>query len=56
MPASVPTAITTSFNALIPIVLTLLGVSVGGYAFRQISGQYLTDWIYTCLLYTSRCV
>ena len=49
MPASVPTAITTSFNALIPIVLTLLGVSVGGYAFRQISGQYLTDWIYTTI-------
>ncbi len=49
MPASVPAAITTSFNALIPIVLTLLGVSVGGYAFRQISGQYLTDWIYTTI-------
>ena len=45
MPDSVPAAITTSFNSLIPIVLTLLGVSIGGYAFRQISGQYLTDWI-----------
>ena len=27
MPDSVPAAITTSFNSLIPIVLTLLGVS-----------------------------
>ena len=33
MPDSVPAAITTSFNSLIPIVLTLLGVSIGGYAF-----------------------
>ena len=49
MPDSVPAAITTSFNSLIPIVLTLLGVSIGGYAFRQISGQYLTDWIYTTI-------
>ncbi|SCJ35850.1 PTS system N%2CN'-diacetylchitobiose-specific EIIC component [uncultured Clostridium sp.] len=30
-------------------MLTLLGVSIGGYAFRQISGQYLTDWIYTTI-------
>lgn len=49
MPASVPTAIATSFNSLIPIVLGLLGVSIVGYAFRAISGQYLTDWIYSMI-------
>ena len=46
MPASVPTAITTSFNALIPIVLTLLGVHDGDQhplenAFQSPAGLFI---------------
>lgn len=49
MPDSVPPAITTSFNTLIPIFLLLLLSSVVGALFDQAAGSYLNEWIYSVL-------
>lgn len=46
MPASVPAGITTSFNTLIPIMITLLITSIVGNIFFNITGMYLSDFIY----------
>ncbi|MEG0170235.1 PTS sugar transporter subunit IIC [Anaerorhabdus sp.] len=46
MPPSVPGQIATSFNTLIPILITLLIVSIGGTLFHIATGSYLNQWIY----------
>lgn len=49
MPASVPPAIATSFNTLIPLLITLTTVSVLGGVFRNITGEYINEWVYVVL-------
>lgn len=49
MPEQVPTNIASSFNSLIPIMLTLLFVAIVGTLFLNATGTYLSDFIYTIL-------
>jgi len=49
MPASVPAAITTSFNTLIPLFITLITVSVLSRIFVNVTGLYLNEAIYKVL-------
>lgn len=49
MPASVPPAIATSFNTLIPIFVTVTITAVVGGIFRNVTGSYLNEWIYKVL-------
>lgn len=49
MPDSVPPAIATSFNVLLPILITLLCSSIFGIAFKSLTGTYVNDFIYTFL-------
>lgn len=49
MPASVPPAIATSFNTLIPITLTLLLVAISGGLFKSATGMYINDAIYALI-------
>lgn len=49
MPPSVPSAITASFNALLPVFIVLVTTSVGGILFRLAAGSYLNEWIYKVL-------
>lgn len=49
MPDSVPSNIAASFNNLIPLALTLIGVSTFGMIFRLITGQYMNTWIYSAI-------
>ncbi len=49
MPASVPPAIATSFNTLIPIFVTITITAVVGGIFRNVTGSYLNEWIYKVL-------
>ena len=46
MPPSVPSQISTSFNVLIPIFITLILFGSLGCIFKEISGVYINDWIY----------
>ena len=46
IPASVPHAISESFNTLIPILITLVVVAVFGQVFFLVSGSYLNEYIY----------
>lgn len=49
MPDSVPPAITSSFNTLIPIFLLLVLTSVCGALFELATGSYLNEWMYSVL-------
>ena len=49
MPASVPHAISQSFNTLIPILISLVVVAVVGQLFYLATGSYMNDWVYTAL-------
>ena len=49
MPPSVPSAISQSFNTLIPILISLVIVGVAGQLFFLATGSYMNDWIYTVL-------
>jgi len=46
MPPTVPAAITNSFNAIIPLFIILIIVSILGNIFKNISGLYLNEAIY----------
>ncbi|MCR4430798.1 MAG: PTS transporter subunit EIIC [Tepidanaerobacteraceae bacterium] len=46
MPPSVPAGISTSFNTLIPILITLVSVSVFGALFKLGTGTYLNEFVY----------
>ncbi|WP_302954245.1 PTS sugar transporter subunit IIC [Faecalitalea cylindroides] len=47
MPASVPAAISQSFNTLIPILVSLVVVGVAGQLFFLATGTYMNSWIYS---------
>ena len=47
MPPSVPTAISQSFNTLIPILICLLVAGIAGQLFFLATGTYMNDWIYS---------
>ena len=47
MPPSVPTAISQSFNTLIPILICLLVAGIAGQVFFLATGTYMNDWIYS---------
>lgn len=49
MPASVPAAISQSFNTLIPMMITMVIVAIVGVVFRIITGSYLNEWIYSAI-------
>lgn len=49
MPDSVPPAITSSFNTLIPIFLLLVLASIAGTLFHMATGSYINEWIYSVL-------
>lgn len=49
MPASVPQAISKSFNALIPVFLTLFAVTILGRLFYLGTGDYVNEFIYQVL-------
>ena len=49
MPDSVPPAISQSFNALIPVLLTLTGSAVAGLLFQLATGSALNEWVYEVL-------
>ncbi len=49
MPASVPSAISTSFNTLIPILITLTVIAIIGGVFQNVTGSYLNEWVYSIL-------
>lgn len=49
MPASVPPAISLSFNTLVPILVTLVIISVFGQIFHIFSGVYINQWFYKIL-------
>ncbi len=49
MPPSVPVGITTSFNTLIPIMVTLVTASVGGALFHLATGVYINEFVYQVL-------
>lgn len=49
MPPSVPAGIATSFNTLIPIMITLIAASVGGTLFHIITGSYMNEFVYQVL-------
>jgi len=46
MPPSVPSGITTSFNSLIPIMITLIITAIAGNLFLNFTGMYISDFIY----------
>ena len=49
MPPSVPSAIAKSFNALIPIFITLVFFSILGRLFVNWTGTYINEYIYAVL-------
>lgn len=49
MPPSVPGGIVNSFNLLVPILITIVGASILGTVFRNITGLYLNEFIYQIL-------
>jgi PTS system cellobiose-specific IIC component len=49
MPEQVPTTIATSFNNLVPILLTLLTLAIFGSLFFHFTGTYISDFIYAVL-------
>jgi cellobiose PTS system EIIC component len=49
MPPQVPSAISKSFNVLIPIFITLFVVAIFGRMFVLLTGIYLNDFIYQIL-------
>jgi cellobiose PTS system EIIC component len=49
MPPSVPNGIATSFNTLIPIMLTLILASISGALFRIATGSYINEFVYKAL-------
>lgn len=49
MPEQVPANIATSFNNLIPILVTLLVVSISATLFLKFTGTYFSDFIYSIL-------
>lgn len=49
MPPSVPGGISTSFNTLIPILVTLVSVSIFGALFKLGTGSYLNEFVYKIL-------
>lgn len=46
MPEEVPTAISKSFNALIPLAITIILMALIGWATVQLTGAYLPDLFY----------
>jgi len=46
MPPSVPAGITTSFNTLIPIMITLVTTAIIGNVFFNVTKMYLNEFIY----------
>ena len=49
MPDSVPSQIATSFNTLIPCLLTVTAFAVFGILFNLVTGQYINDVIYSLI-------
>ncbi|MDF2821907.1 MAG: sugar transporter subunit [Clostridiales bacterium] len=49
MPASVPAGIATSFNTLLPILITLTVTAVIGGLFFNATGSYLNEWVYKAM-------
>lgn len=49
MPPSVPAGISTSFNTLVPILITLVSVSVLGTLFQLTTGSYLNEFVYKAM-------
>ncbi|WP_017470939.1 PTS sugar transporter subunit IIC [Amphibacillus jilinensis] len=49
MPAQVPAAIANSFNALIPMMITLLITAIGGRIFVNMTDTYINEYIYEIL-------
>lgn len=49
MPASVPQAISKSFNGLIPVFITLFAVTILGRLFYLGTGDYINEFIYRVL-------
>lgn len=49
MPDNVPPMIAASFNSLIPMAITIVVISIVGYAFLALSGQYLPDLFYSII-------
>lgn len=49
MPPSVPSGIAQSFNVMIPVFMVLVASAVFGLAFKEISGAYINDWIYSIM-------
>lgn len=49
MPDSVPSQIATSFNTLIPCLLTVAIFAVGGQLFKMATGMYINDVIYSMI-------
>lgn len=47
LPATVPAAITQSFNAIIPVFITLIIVAVIGNIFKNVTDLYLNEAIYS---------
>jgi len=49
MHESVPTAIATSFNTLLPILITLCATSIFGNSFHNATGLYINEYIYSII-------
>lgn len=49
MPDSVPLAISTSFNTLLPIGIILIGLSLFGAIFTNMTGSYINDFVYSLI-------
>ncbi len=49
MPPQVPSNIATSFNTLIPILVTIMVISISGTLFLNFTGKYFSDFIYSIL-------
>ena len=49
MPPSVPKGISTSFNTLIPIMITLTITAIAGNVFFNVTGMYVNDFIYQAI-------
>lgn len=49
MPAQVPTAISASFNSIIPVLITLFFFAIAGTIFVNVTGSYMNEIIYSIL-------
>lgn len=49
MPNSVPPFISSSFNSLVPTLITTVLVAVFGVVFQLLSGMYINEWVYSII-------